>query len=153
MGWREGLQERWGFTRNEVIAMLFLAGMFALGGALRWVKPAASSPPGELSPAIAAADSEFLARSRVLFLSDPPSSAPRTDRAKPKPAPRPGSVDINTATLEQLVLLPGIGKATAEKILSYRAENGPFGEPEELMDVPGIGPRKFERIRPFLRTP
>lgn len=55
-------------------------------------------------------------------------------------------VNINTATIDQLVTLDGIGEATARKIVSDRDENGPFSSPENLMRVSGIGEKKFAAI-------
>ena len=60
-------------------------------------------------------------------------------------------VNINTATKEQLVDLPGIGESTAEKIISYR--NGKrFAKTEDIMNVKGIGKKKFENIKSFIKT-
>lgn len=61
--------------------------------------------------------------------------------APPSPAQTAGVdlVDLNTAGLEQLDALPGIGPVRAQAILDYRAEHGPFRYPEQLLDVPGIG--------------
>ena len=49
------------------------------------------------------------------------------------------AVDVNTAGLEELMTLPGIGEVRAQAILDYRAEHGPFRYPEELIRVKGIG--------------
>ncbi|RAZ45836.1 helix-hairpin-helix domain-containing protein, partial [Klebsiella oxytoca] len=49
------------------------------------------------------------------------------------------AVDVNTAGLEELMTLPGIGEVRAQAILVYRAEHGPFRYPEELIRVKGIG--------------
>ncbi len=57
------------------------------------------------------------------------------------------TININTATGEELQQLDGIGEKTAQKIIDYRQEHGAFGSIEELMEVPGIGPAKFENIR------
>jgi len=60
-----------------------------------------------------------------------------------------GQVNINTATASQLELLPGIGPATAEKILAYRAKY-PFKETLHLLRVKGVGRKTFAKIKPFL---
>jgi competence protein ComEA len=58
-----------------------------------------------------------------------------------------GRVRLNTATLEQLDTLPGIGPVTAQKILDYRDEKGAFQSVDELDAVPGIGPARLEELR------
>jgi competence protein ComEA len=58
-----------------------------------------------------------------------------------------GRVHLNTATLEQLDALPGIGPVTAQKILDYRDEKGAFQSIDELDAVPGIGPARLEQLR------
>lgn len=58
-----------------------------------------------------------------------------------------GLVNINIATLEQLDTLPGVGEATANKIITYREENGGFKTIEDLKNVKGIGDKKFEDMK------
>ncbi|MBN2247834.1 MAG: helix-hairpin-helix domain-containing protein [Coriobacteriia bacterium] len=58
-----------------------------------------------------------------------------------------GLIDINRATVTELEELPGVGPATAQKIVDDREANGPFTKPEDLMRVPGIGAKKFEAMR------
>lgn len=58
-----------------------------------------------------------------------------------------GKININTATLELLDTLPGIGPSTAQKIVDYRDEVGMFTKIEDLMNVSGIGEAKFDKIK------
>jgi competence protein ComEA len=58
-----------------------------------------------------------------------------------------GLINLNSASPDQLTELDGIGPKTAEKIVKYREETGGFNNVEELMDVPGIGPAKFDQIK------
>ncbi len=54
-------------------------------------------------------------------------------------------ININTATVEQLTQLKGIGASHAAGIIAYREKNGPFQKPEDLMQVPRIGRKTFEK--------
>lgn len=58
-----------------------------------------------------------------------------------------GCININTADAGLLQTLPGIGAVTAERIVRYRQENGPFSDIEELLEVPGIGESTLEGLR------
>ena len=63
-----------------------------------------------------------------------------------------GCININTATADQLKLLPGIGPALAEQIIAYRTDNGPFKEISEIMNVSGIAQKKFDEIAKYIRV-
>lgn len=58
-----------------------------------------------------------------------------------------GKININTADETELMRLSGIGEKTAQDILAYRTENGAFQQVQDIMDVPGIGEKKFENIK------
>jgi competence protein ComEA len=59
-------------------------------------------------------------------------------------------INLNTATVAQLESLPGIGKATAERILEYRQKNGSFKKVEDLMNVRGVGEKSFLTLKPLI---
>ena len=56
-------------------------------------------------------------------------------------------ININTATAEELQLLYRVGPKYADRIIEYREKNGPFKKVEDIIKVPGIGPKTFERNR------
>ena len=61
------------------------------------------------------------------------------------------TVNVNAAGAAELAQLPGLGPATAARIVDHRRDHGPFTSLEGLLDVPGIGPATLERMRPHLR--
>jgi competence protein ComEA len=78
------------------------------------------------------------------------ASAPAGGAAPAVPAGVP--LNLNTATLEQLDELPGVGPATAQKIIDYREEHDGFGSVEELGQVPGIGDVRLASLRDKVRV-
>ena len=68
--------------------------------------------------------------------------------AKKKPPAKP--VNINTATSEELQQVPGIGPATAEKILQMRKSYGAFKSVDDLLAIRGLGPKRLEKMRKYL---
>lgn len=64
----------------------------------------------------------------------------------------PISVNLNTASVQELVELPGIGETLAGRIVSYREENGPFLRVDQIMAVSGIGPGTYEKLRGYVHV-
>lgn len=62
----------------------------------------------------------------------------------------PGQININTASSQQLQMLPNIGEVLAERIIEYRESFGPFTNVEDLMLVEGIGEKRIEALREYV---
>ena len=85
-------------------------------------------------------------------LNPAPKKEPSPVQSDPPIATTTDVVNLNTATMEELDTLPGVGPATAQKILDFRKERGRFGTVDDLLEVSGIGPKKMEKIRPRVRV-
>jgi competence ComEA-like helix-hairpin-helix protein len=68
--------------------------------------------------------------------------------AEKKPPAKP--IDLNSATIEQLQQLPGVGLATAKAIVKFREKSGPFRRVEDLLAIRGISKQRLEKIRPYV---
>jgi competence protein ComEA len=109
-----------------------------------------ASPSGQGTPADARASRD------VAGAPDSTRGASRVSRPEGRQAARalrPGVIDLDRATAEELERLPGIGPSLAARIVAERERGGAYRRPEDLLRVPGIGPRKLEAIRPFLAPP
>ncbi|HEY9746126.1 MAG TPA: helix-hairpin-helix domain-containing protein [Oculatellaceae cyanobacterium] len=139
---------------DALLLSIFLCALTGMTGYLLWpqpqtvlnLRPAASSME-VVAPAVLDSEAEPLQAQTPV--SEKHSKSRRHKPAKPKAPP---VLNINTASLQQLQLLPGIGPKMAERVLQYRKEHGVFRSPEEIMEVKGIGPKKFEKLRPYLRV-
>jgi comEA protein len=130
------------FNRSEQLILLLLASALVIGAGVRvtdsyfsdledfHVIKGAVQPPIESLPGETGKD---VARS---------TASPAHQAALP--------LNLNSATLEQLTTLPGIGPRTAERILERRESNGPFHQVSDLTKVKGIGKRTLERLLPHI---
>lgn len=78
----------------------------------------------------------------------------KAQTSAPKPAASAARsttpLNLNTATAAQLEELPGIGRATADRIIEFRQKSGGFKKPEELMNVRGVGEKSFLKLKPLV---
>ncbi|MDR3353527.1 MAG: helix-hairpin-helix domain-containing protein [Synergistaceae bacterium] len=75
------------------------------------------------------------------------SGAAARPAASSKQAGASARININRATADEMLALPGIGPKLSQAIVSYREQNGPFATPEGLMEVRGIGAKRFESLK------
>ena len=157
----EKFSKKIGFTQTEIIVILFLAGLFIVGYIYvefinndkgRENKYIDYSKEDSLFALYSSNDpedssliSDLEIKKSVLELSDTIAYVKKNYSSLTEK-----SIDINTAGMNELVRLPGIGEKTAEKIIELRIKRGKFKRIEELMDVKGIGEVKFNKIKKFL---
>ena len=157
----ENFSKKIGFTQTEIIVILFLAGLFILGYVyVEFIKDNEGAENkyvdyskedslfavySGINPEDSSLISDLEIKRRVLELSDTIAYVKKDYSSLTEK-----SIDINTAGIDELVRLPGIGEKTAEKIIELRKERGIFKRLQELMDVKGIGEVKFNKIKKFL---
>jgi comEA protein len=101
-----------------------------------------STPPISSKPPATTSTTAPVAKS-----TNPTATLPTTQSTTESTEPQSLLLDLNTATLEQLDKLPGIGESKAKAILDYRLKRGRFKRVEELMDVKGIGEKMLEKLK------
>ena len=84
----------------------------------------------------------------ALLLAGQSSAQTPPSKANATAAKTSSLLNLNTATAKDLERLPGIGAATAARIIDYRTKKGPFKKIEELMNVQGIGEKSFLKLKP-----
>lgn len=136
-----------GATANADLSLLNLASPLHDGQKLR-VPRTGDAPETAPDPVLVRADP---APTPAPTAFAPPAQAPASSGKLRHPGE--GTVHLNSATEGDLQRLPGVGPSTAAKILDYRTAHGGFRTAQELMEVKGIGPKKFAKMQPFVSVP
>ena len=124
-------------TRSEQRVLLFLSATLIVGAGIRWYQ---QTYPAQHQYDYRAIDSSFAVFRGTLA----------ADSARKKQLGPGETININTASKEELVALPGIGATLAERILAYRETGGEFGSVDDLQNVKGISKKKLEKLKPHV---
>ncbi len=158
------------FTKSETRVIVFITVVLVSGFGIKYYKQVLSKslePPYDFS----ASDSEFRKKSKNntpgnllpdtvkddLYNQLKASDESLSDKENPsdqkasKNIPQK-SININIASKEELTELPGVGDAIAERIIIYRDDKKGFRKIEDLMNVSGIGKKKFEKIKNYIKA-
>lgn len=130
------------FARRFISIAALVALFISMQGS--WsISPAVAKPAAQAAP------------------STPPRTAPAPEAAEEDDDERPsrrskrelsGKLNLNTASEEQLQLLPTVGPAKAERIVAWRKKNGGFKRPADLRKVKGFGYKTLKRLEPYLEV-
>ncbi|MFB6279577.1 MAG: ComEA family DNA-binding protein [Salinibacter sp.] len=137
MIWLYRLQQRLSITRHEGLAVLILASLFLLGLTVRHVQEQQMPP---------------VATDSLVVQSTADSAAARASEPDSPPPSAENPLNVNTASLDALQALPGIGPALSKRIEAYRSSQRPFQHVDELTRVSGIGPKTLETLRPMVQV-
>lgn len=122
-------------TSRIPVMLAAIALVVAMGG--EWTTSASAAPT-------------VLAKSTSPPSSPSPGDDPDPARGRPVKKAPSGRINLNTATEEQLMMLPTVGPAKAERIVSWRKKNGGFKRVADLRRVKGFGYKTFKRLEPLL---
>lgn len=142
------------FSPSEWRILVVLAALFLAGAGWHAVEANAPLPPLQVSGQVLGwsdpAEETGASKEAAGARADGKAASGKHDGAAKRKPMLTGLLNPNTATFEALQALPGVGEKMAQRIVDERA-NGPFRNPEDLQRVKGIGAKKAEKMRPWLR--
>jgi comEA protein len=153
------LADKYGFTSEELKVILFFIVLIAAGAVYKLSTGQNFSHDkhiytkqdslffqilGDTQAVAISHDSLFRSADSISGLSAVKRESPHKGSIPEK------SININKASVKELSLLPGVGEKTAEKIIAYRNRIGSYKSLEQIMDVKGIGVKKFEKMKRFI---
>ena len=142
------------FTRREQWALLFLLGFLALGLGVKAYRSRSGDRvvPDQQMIFSRIEEAELRAAEAARIKAEQRERKQALKAEAARKTAEPVSVNINSATAEELTALPRIGPKTATRIIAYRKMNGPFGTVGDLAGIKGIGEKTVERLRAFVIT-
>jgi len=143
-----------GLTKSESIVFWFLIVAFVSGLVIKLVRGDVIQQQKNLKFDYSVYDAEFEKRSSEIqrYIEDSKANSEKSVSENRNSEQVSFKININTATKEELMKLPGIGEQTAERIIQHRKIYGEFKRVEDIMNVKGIGQKKFEKIKNYLTT-
>lgn len=145
------IQTTLGLTRSEAGVILFLSLGLIIGGTAKLLKLDRATEHYDFGRS----DSIFEAASSKIdsIIGAEEDTLKVTSKSQSSAKPSVNfPLDLNKATLIEFTALPGVGKTTAQRIIDFRDSNTKFTSIENLLKVKGIGPKKFEKIKPLVKV-
>jgi len=145
------IQAKLGLTKSEAGVILFLSFGLLIGGTAKILKLDKATERYDFSRSDSAFEAATSRIDSIISAEEDTLHASSKTVSKQKPS-LSSPVDLNSATPNELAALPGVGRTTAQRIIDFRISNTRFISIEDLLKVKGIGPKKFEKIKPFVKV-
>jgi comEA protein len=160
------------FTKSETKVIIFIVLAIATGFSIKFYKQVFGKNESQNKDYFSETDKRFLEKSarlnnpdfeklsyddKVKILQSSEDSLKQAEKEKKSISKKEQKlegkqININTATKEELMQLPGVGEKTALLIIEYRDDSSGFKTIEDIMEVKGIGPKKFEKMKKYLKV-
>jgi competence protein ComEA len=146
----ERINQKMGFTKNELRVVLFLIFAFLVGSGIKIYKTSFMTNDKSLDYSESDRVFQQLSQSNYAPSVDTITEVNSREKVNKKTDLKQHSIRINTASKNELMKIPGIGEVTAERIILFREESGVFKNEMDLLRVKGIGKKKLELIKQYL---
>jgi competence protein ComEA len=144
------IQTKLGLTKSEAGVILFLSFGLLIGGTAKILKLDRATERYDFTKSDSAFEAASSKIDSIIATEEDTLHAASKPQWKSKPS-IDFPINLNAATLDELTALPGVGKTTAQRIIEFRDSNTRLNSIEDLLKVKGIGPKKLEKIRPFVK--